>query len=101
MSIRLSADEISFMDIPNYKILTCFYRSEHIRGGTLIYSADGGSTTARTDVWDLSAETNIECCAHKYELNSMTMGSISLYRPLNGILNTFIETITSMNYATT
>lgn len=86
----LHTDAVQFFSFSDYRLLSHFCRSDHIRGGTAIFVQEKIEVKPLQIIKDYAIEMHIECCGILVSLDEFKTIIINIYRPPSGDLDTFL-----------
>lgn len=85
------SNEIEYVKIPGYNIVSYFCRKEYIHGGVLILSKSTCSVVVMSDIVNLSVDKIFECAAVKLKISAINYCIICIYRTPNSDVNLFFN----------
>lgn len=93
----ITSENIDYICLDNFKVISSFSRSNHIHGGSLIFVGNNINATRVGIFNDFSVECEIEMCGFSFCLpNNFKTVVFSVYRPPSGDINVFFRNLTSV-----
>lgn len=86
-----SEDQIKYLTIRNFKLISSLCRGELEHGGSAVYVKKNIKARPREDLKVLSIIGVFECAATECKLGSMQAIVVSIYRPCNGNMRIFFN----------
>lgn len=85
MGFHVSPDNLPLTNIPGYKQLPAFSRTEHKGGGTVIYAIEGLNINFSTIIYlsTYAQEMTFEPAGIKFKIKKADHIMIGIYRPSN------------------
>ena len=85
------SDEITFVNIPNYKLVACYCRTQKERGGSCIYVKTELEVKTNEKFKNLNTEKHFESCIIEIELYSVVI--ICIYRTPDSDITLFVDKV--------